>query len=204
MRFTIPNQLTILRIGLTPIFVIFFFKETPVDQFIASIIYIIASITDSYDGWYARRFGVVTRWGQFMDPLADKILVSSALIIFACLDYVKWWMVCVIVIRDFLVTIVRIFAIYKGTPIVTSTFAKWKTFTQMSVIFIILIFINWLNYYGIGSHSYHAEYLDFIGLSMIVVTMLTIISATLYFYENRRLIWRMVKEIFAFTSKFFQ
>ncbi|MEJ2637904.1 MAG: CDP-diacylglycerol--glycerol-3-phosphate 3-phosphatidyltransferase, partial [Calditrichia bacterium] len=119
MRLTIPNQLTILRIILTPIFLIYYLKGTPHDQLIASILFVAASITDWYDGWYARRFGVITRWGQFMDPLADKLLVSSALIVFAWLGYVFWWMVWVIVVRDFIVTGIRIYALHRGTPIVT-------------------------------------------------------------------------------------
>lgn len=201
MRLTIPNQLTILRIVLTPVFVFFFLKENPSSQLLASIIYVLASITDWYDGWYARHFGVVTRWGQFMDPMADKFLVSSAFIIFAWLNYIFWWMVIIIVIRDIFVTVIRVYAVQKGTPLMTSAIAKWKTFSQMSVVLIILIFINWLNYYGSGSGSYYAKYYDFIGISMSIVTLLTLLSAFFYLYENWKLIWRMFKELFAFASR---
>ena len=201
MRFTIPNQLTILRIIMTPVFIFYFLGNTPVTQLVASIIYVFASFTDWYDGWYARQFGVITRWGQFMDPLADKILVSSAMFIFAWMGYLKWWMVWIIVARDIFVTVVRIYAIQKGTPIVTSTLAKWKTVTQMITIGIILLYINWLNFYGPGSETYHSNYFDFIGISMIIVTGLTLISAVLYFIENRRLLWRMLKSVFAFSFR---
>ncbi|UCF63356.1 MAG: CDP-diacylglycerol--glycerol-3-phosphate 3-phosphatidyltransferase [bacterium] len=201
MRLTIPNQLTILRILLTPVFVLLFLKETTQGQFIASIVYILASLTDWYDGWYARQFGVITRWGQFMDPLADKFLVSSALVIFAWMGYIMWWMVWIIVSRDVIVTLVRIYAIQKGTPIMTSAIAKWKTFAQMAVILMILIFINWLNFYGPGSFTYKAQYFDFVGISMITVTLLTLISAIFYFYENGQLIWQMMKRFFIFASK---
>ncbi len=201
MRLTIPNQLTILRFFLTPVFVFFFMRGTPIDQLVASIIFTMASITDWYDGWFARRFGVITRWGQFMDPLADKFLVSSALIIFALLDYVYWWMVWIIVFRDILVTLIRIYALHRGSPIVTHALAKWKTFIQMFTIFIILIYINWLNYYGSGSSHYHANYFDIIGILMILVTLLTIISAILYIHENWQLIWRMLKEFLTFPFR---
>ena len=201
MRLTIPNQLTILRIGLTPVFVYFFLKATPLDQLIASIIYIFASITDWYDGWYARHFGVITRWGQFMDPLADKFLVSTALIIFAWMNYVKWWMEVIIVLRDVLVTIMRVYAIQRGRPIVTSQIAKWKTFSQMTIILVILIFLNVLNYYGSGSASYHAKYFDFIGIFMLAITLLTLVSAYFYIKENWQLIWQMLKEVFTFASR---
>lgn len=201
MRLTIPNQLTILRILLTPLFLYFFIKETTINQFIASIIYILASWTDWYDGWYARQFGVITRWGQFMDPLADKFLVSSALLLFAWMGYVKWWMVWIIVSRDVIVTLVRIYAIQKGTPIVTSAIAKWKTFIQMAVIVVILIFINWLNFYGLGSYTYQAQYFDMIGILMLGITLLTLISAILYFSQNWKLIWGMLKRFVFFASK---
>ena len=201
MRLTIPNQLTILRIGLTPLFVYFFLRETPFYQLMAAIVYVFASITDWYDGWYARHFGVITRWGQFMDPLADKFLVSAALILFAWMNYVIWWMVWIIVLRDILVTVMRIYAIQKGRPIVTSQIAKWKTFSQMTIILIILVFLNVLNYYGAGSDSYHARYFDFIGIFMLAITLLTLISAYLYVKENWQLIWQMLKEVFTFASR---
>jgi len=201
MRLTIPNQLTLLRILLAPVFIFLFLKETTQSQFAASIVYILASLTDWYDGWYARQFGVITRWGQFMDPLADKFLVSSALVIFAWMGYVMWWMVWIIVSRDVIVTLVRIYAIQKGTPIVTSAIAKWKTFIQMVVILMILIFINWLNFYGAGSFTYQAKYFDFVGISMLTVTLLTLISAVFYFYENWQLIWQMIKRFFRFASQ---
>lgn len=200
MKLTIPNQLTILRIVLTFIFLFYFIKNTPEDQLIASILFILATLTDWYDGWFARRFGVITRWGQFMDPLADKFLVSSALVVFAAMNYVKWWMVWIIVGRDILVTIIRIYALSRGTPLVTSILAKWKTFTQMAVILMILAYINWLNFYDGGSSTYQAQYIDFVGISMLLVTLLTLMSALLYFYENWHLVWRMLKEVFVKSS----
>lgn len=200
MKLTIPNQLTILRIVLTFIFLFYFIKATPGDQLIASVLFILATLTDWYDGWFARRFGVITRWGQFMDPLADKFLVSSALVVFAAMNYVKGWMVWIIVGRDILVTIIRIYALSRGTPLVTSILAKWKTFTQMTVILMILAYINWLNFYDGGSTTYQAQYIDFIGISMLLVTLLTLISAVLYFYENWHLVWRMLKEVFVKSS----
>jgi CDP-diacylglycerol--glycerol-3-phosphate 3-phosphatidyltransferase len=201
MKLTIPNQLTILRIILTPVFLFYFLKESTTSQAVATVIYFIASLTDWYDGWYARQFGVITRWGQFMDPFADKLLVSSALFSFAWMNYVMWWMVWIIVLRDVLVTLVRIYALQKGTPIVTSAVAKWKTFSQMAVIAMILAYINWLNFAGPGSQTYQAKYFDIIGISMSLVTLLTLISAVFYFMENSRLIWRMVKSAFAVFNR---
>ena len=201
MRLTIPNQLTLIRIFLTPVFAYYFLKGEPRFQLIATLIFLIASITDWYDGWYARRFGVITRWGQFMDPLADKILVSTALIIFAIMGYVYAWMVWIIVIRDIFVTGIRIFALYKGTPVVTHIVAKWKTFLQMATIFFILFYINWSNYFVPHPVDYQASYTDLIGLSMIIVTLLTIISAVIYVYSNWELIVRIFKLILLFPFR---
>ena len=117
---TIPNQLTIIRMILTPVFVYLFIIDDPVYKLAASIVFFVAAFTDWYDGYFARRFQSITRWGQFMDPLADKILVSSALFVFAYLEYVFWWMIIIIISRDALITFLRSFALRIGKPIITS------------------------------------------------------------------------------------
>ncbi len=201
MKLTIPNQLTLLRISLTPLFLWFFLRQTPRSQLVASLFFTLAAFTDWYDGWHARRFGVITRWGQFMDPLADKILVSTALIAFAHLGYVFSWMVWVIVVRDFVVTGLRIYALYRGTPIVTHLLGKWKTFLQMSTIFFILIMVNWWNFYGEGAHSYRARYTDPIGLAMGAVTALTIVSGLIYLWENFSLVVNLLRNLVRIYEK---
>jgi CDP-diacylglycerol--glycerol-3-phosphate 3-phosphatidyltransferase len=195
MRFTIPNQLTLLRILITPIFFILFIQNSASKQFWASILFFIGSLTDWYDGWYARKFGVITRWGQFMDPLADKILVISSLIAFAVLGYVYWWMVWTIIIRDIIITLNRIYSLTIGKAIITRTIAKWKTAAQMATIFLILIFINWRNLYYPESPAYKAYYLDFIGISMCIVTLLTIISGIIYIIENRDMLMDLLRNL---------
>lgn len=198
MRLTIPNQLTILRILLTPVFLYLFLKKSSFDQMAASVIFCIASLTDWYDGWHARKFGVITRLGQFIDPLADKILVSSALVAFAILGYVIPWMVWVIIIRDAVITGNRIFALKVGKPIITHVLAKWKTAAQMVTIFWILIYINWRNYGMQEETVYRAQYLDHIGIAMLIVTFLTVLSGVIYFIENRELLLNLFRRIFRF------
>lgn len=195
MKLTIPNQLTILRILLTPIFIFLFLKKTSFEQLSASLIFFIASFTDWYDGWYARRFGVISRWGQFMDPLADKIVVISALVAFAILGYVFWWMVWVIIIRDVVITFNRIYALNTNKPIITHSVAKWKTAIQMLTIFLILFFINLRNFYFPNLSTYSAQYFDFIGISMIIVTFLTVLSGTIYVIENRDLLFSLLRNL---------
>lgn len=185
MKLTIPNQLTILRIILTPVFLFIFTVEDSQWQLIGSIIFLVASATDWYDGYIARKFNIVTRWGQFMDPLADKILISSAFFVFAYLKMVFWWMVWIIVIRDFLITFLRIFAINTGKSIVTSTLAKWKTFSQMVVIVAVLVYINLFNYGFVPPLQKPPVYWHWLSVSMLIVTLITGTSGIQYLFENK-------------------
>src|SRR3990172_4875388 len=98
-----PNQLTLLRILLTPVFVYFLFSDKPIDKQIALGIFIIAAITDWYDGYVARRWGYITRWGKFLDPLADKVLTSAAFFSFVVIGYAELWMVLIIFILYFFI-----------------------------------------------------------------------------------------------------
>ncbi len=138
----LPNKLTIARIILAPIFMIFLLIDNMYLRYLATLIFIVAALTDVYDGYLARKTGVITGFGKFMDPLADKILVSTAFISFVALGYVQTWMILVIILREFLVTGLRSLAAYKGMVILPSYFAKWKTGCQMAVIIIILVYIN--------------------------------------------------------------
>ena len=106
----LPNQLTVLRIILTPIFLYFFLSDDPVMIQISSVIFVIAAITDWYDGWLARKFNYITDWGKFLDPLADKILTLTAFYGFVVIDVIPFWMVIIIIIRDMGITLLRIYA----------------------------------------------------------------------------------------------
>jgi CDP-diacylglycerol--glycerol-3-phosphate 3-phosphatidyltransferase len=107
-------------------------------QYVALGIFVVASLTDAYDGHLARRTGVTTGFGKFMDPLADKVLVSMALISFVGLGVARSWMVLTIVAREFVITGLRTLAAYKGMVIMPSRFAKAKTACQMVVVILIL------------------------------------------------------------------
>jgi CDP-diacylglycerol--glycerol-3-phosphate 3-phosphatidyltransferase len=138
----LPNKLTIARILLSPVFMVFFLVNNVYSRFFATIIFLFAALTDLYDGYIARKYGVVTGFGKFMDPLADKILVSTAFISFVALGYVKAWMILVMIVREFFITGLRSLAAYKGMVIMPTVLAQVKTFSQMLVISIILIFTN--------------------------------------------------------------
>lgn len=139
----LPNFLTILRIGMIPFFLYYLLSQHPRDRFFALMIFGIASITDFFDGYLARKWKQESPLGRFLDPLADKALVIATLIIFILLDQaVPLWMVIIIILRDMLVTLMRYLAIRKGTEIRTTRLGKAKTMFQMfSIVLIILILI---------------------------------------------------------------
>jgi CDP-diacylglycerol--glycerol-3-phosphate 3-phosphatidyltransferase len=138
----LPNKITIGRIIAAPFFMIFLLIDNMYFRYLATLLFVTAALTDAYDGYLARKTGVITGFGKFMDPLADKVLVSTAFIAFVALGYVQTWMILVIILREFLVTGLRSLAAYKGVVIMPSYVAKWKTGCQMTVITVILIYIN--------------------------------------------------------------
>lgn len=190
MKINVPNVLTIFRILLTPLFIICLFSNYPYARLWALIIFIVASVTDAFDGYYARKYNQVTRHGQFLDPLADKILVSSAFISFALMELVPFWMVALIVFRDLFVTGLRWAMESKGLTMITSKIAKAKTTLQISVIIFILLFLG----VQIFSFSWLKEAINFIIENRIIyyftfiATILTLWTGISYLYKNRLMI----------------
>lgn len=135
----LPNQLTMLRILMIPIFIVLLLNGMP---YAAGILFIVASLTDALDGHIARSSGQITNFGKIMDPLADKLLVASALICLVELGQVPGWMVIVILGREFLITGLRTVAADKGVIIAAGTSGKVKTVLQMIAISVILL-QNW-------------------------------------------------------------
>ena len=133
-----PNKLTLLRILLIPVFIISFFTEFRYSTVCSLIIFAVASITDSIDGYLARRNNQVTTFGQLMDPLADKILVTSALICFVSKGYVWAWAAILIISREFIVTGIRLLAVGEKEVIAASGWGKVKTVSQIVAIIVIL------------------------------------------------------------------
>jgi CDP-diacylglycerol---glycerol-3-phosphate 3-phosphatidyltransferase len=137
-----PNLLTVSRILLSPVFMVLIIFENFYSRLAATIVFIIAALTDLADGYYARRLGLYSGFGRFMDPLADKILVSTAFLSFVSLGYARGWMVMIIIVREFLITGLRSMAAYRGMVISSSILAKWKTVSQMLAIAVILLYAN--------------------------------------------------------------
>ena len=137
-----PNILSLIRIILTPLFIILLFADFKMAKVFALLVFAIAAITDAYDGHLARKYNQITPEGKFLDPLADKILVLSAFISFAFINIIDFWMVGIIIFRDLFVTGLRFIMSSSGFEFVTSKLSKYKTAFQLTIIILTLIFIS--------------------------------------------------------------
>ena len=194
---TLPNQLTILRIILSPVFLYLFLSDIIWMKQVSIAVYIVAALSDWYDGWLARKFNYITSWGKFWDPLADKILTSAAFIGFAIVDLIPWWMVIIIVGRDVLITLLRVFADLKSYTFTTSYYAKWKTLLQMIFLYYLLIlfvarYTPEINsaYGNLISSLLNAQLIFFIAL---LITAVTFHSGVLYVKRNWQIILKLLK-----------
>ena len=147
----LPNKLTFIRLVLAVPF-IYFLQESNAEGFvyrmIAFALFVVASLTDFFDGYLARKYNLVTDFGKLMDPLADKILVISALVLFVELRYIPAWMSIIVIAREFLISGIRMLAAAKGEVIPAGKLGKYKTTSQMIVILIMIIVGNqWYNFY---------------------------------------------------------
>jgi len=180
----IPNILSLSRIVMAPIFVVLFYFDNPYSRITAFVIFAVASLSDTADGQIARKYSMVTGLGKFLDPLADKILVTSAFITLVALNCAPAWMVALIVAREFYVNGLRSLLANKGTVLEASFAAKLKTSIQMVTITFILLMVTLDSFYSLYDmqeppifHFNHVlVYNILIGLS----TLISILSAVDY------------------------
>lgn len=172
-----PNKLTLFRVIMIPFFVIFMLApaEGAAFKWIALAIFVIASLTDALDGYLARRDNLVTNFGKFMDPLADKLLVCSALICLIELDKIPCWVVIIIIAREFIISGFRLIASDNGVVIAASYWGKFKTVSQMVMIILLIA--------DLGGAFGTVEQI-FIYLSL----ALTVISLIDYLVKNKNVI----------------
>jgi len=194
---TLPNQLTILRIILSPVFLFFFLSDMIWMKQVSVLIYIVAALSDWYDGWLARKFNYITSWGKFWDPLADKILTSMAFIGFAIAQLIPWWMVIIIVGRDVIVTLLRVYADMKNYSFTTSYYAKWKTLLQMIFLYYLLI-LYVAQFTPVIFQSYQDLILSLLNEQLIfyialLITIITFHSGYLYIKRNWNIITKLLK-----------
>ncbi|GGA62482.1 CDP-diacylglycerol--glycerol-3-phosphate 3-phosphatidyltransferase [Ornithinibacillus halotolerans] len=188
----IPNRITLSRIFLIPIFIVimsipFNWGEwdignttLPITHFVAALIFIIASATDWIDGHYARKHNLVTNLGKFLDPLADKLLVSSALILLVEIELAPAWIVIVIISREFAVTGLRLVAAGEGIVLAAGKMGKLKTATQMIAIASLLL------------HNFPFSFISFpFGTIMLYLALFfTVLSGYDYFAKN----WHVMRD----------
>jgi CDP-diacylglycerol--glycerol-3-phosphate 3-phosphatidyltransferase len=190
----LPNILTVGRILVTPLFIILLFYDHPYAKSWALLIFIVAMLTDIFDGYYARKYNLVTDYGRFLDPLADKVMVLSALISFAVMDVIPYWMVSLIIFRDLFVTGLRMAMSSKDKTMVTSNIAKRKTLSQVLIIIFILLNIgfNSLSISWIGEIILFSKQYELIYYCTFLVTVFTVFTGFTYIYTNRSVIRQFI------------
>lgn len=174
----LPNKLTILRIIMIPFFVFFLLSGVggSASKWIALVIFAAASITDTLDGYIARRDNLITDFGKFMDPLADKLLVCSALICLIALDRIPAWIVIVIISREFIISGFRLIAADNGVVIAASYWGKFKTASQMVTVILLVLNIQNTVFTVLGT--------VFIYISLV----LTVVSLIDYIAKNKEVL----------------
>ena len=177
MKMNLPNKLTMLRVILIPFFVFFLlYPEVPYGNYIAVGIFIVASLTDLADGKIARKYNLVTNFGKFMDPLADKLLVCSAMICLIETGQLAAWIVIVIISREFIISGFRLVASDNGVVIAASYWGKFKTTFQMLMIIVLILNID-------------MAFFNILGIVLTYVALgLTIISLIDYIVKNKQVL----------------
>ena len=181
----IANKLTILRVLMIPVFLVFMLIDFwEYNYYVAFAIFAVASYTDYLDGHLARKYNLVTNFGKFMDPLADKLLVAAALIGFVELTIVPAWIVIITISREFIISGFRLVAANQGLVLAAGWWGKAKTAVQMTMILVLLF---WMNFQpnDILILEYFERLLYYVGqITMYASVVLSIISATEYIVKN--------------------
>ncbi len=186
----LPNQLTLLRVALSFLLIVFLLTPGLPAKIIAAVVFTAAALTDLWDGRLARKWGVVTDFGILMDPIADKVLVLAAFLAFVQLGVAPAWMVVLIAAREFLVTGLRLFALGKGHVLPAEAAGKHKTVSQIVAISVTILFLIWREAAAKGSAQPRQVFLveSLIWWLMLLTVALTLISGISYFWKHRRLI----------------
>ncbi|MEG0663509.1 MAG: CDP-diacylglycerol--glycerol-3-phosphate 3-phosphatidyltransferase [Clostridia bacterium] len=187
-----PNKLTVFRIALVPIFLFFLFSSfISLNYLWALIIFSVASYTDYLDGKIARKRGLVTNFGKFLDPLADKVLVISALVVFVELKLISAVVVIVLLTREFLVMGVRLLAATGGKVVPASFWAKMKTASQMIAIIIVILIAQFASS-GIFSDVFNSQNIAIISeILMWITCVFSVVSGVQYVTANLEFINQM-------------
>ena len=187
---SLPNILSSSRLILAPIFFLLFIQEDLLWRGISLLVFTVAALTDFFDGYYARKFGVESTLGIFLDPLADKFLTFAG---FVCLPFVDtsqfvWWAIILIVIRDVTITLLRIYSDRQGIVMQTRKTAKIKTATQMGYLYLALLLGFLILIPGTTADVVRTIFsTNILYWGLVAVTAITVYSGVEYFYVNRNL-----------------
>lgn len=184
----LPNKLTLSRVIMVPFFVAFLLLTPKFSYFkwIALVIFIVASLTDLLDGKIARKYNLITNFGKFMDPLADKLLVCSALIGLSSLGVIPGWITIVIIAREFIISGFRLIAAEKGVVIAASMWGKWKTTFQMIMLCLQMVTMDWYLWSVSAVPPLPSRYIRIAGnVAMYIALILTIVSLIDYLIKNK-------------------
>lgn len=174
---SIPNKISILRICMTPVFMFFLLANwIPYNRIIALVIFSIASISDSVDGHIARKYNMITLFGKFLDPLADKLLITAALLCMMQLNLCNPWYAWIIIAREFIVTSFRIVAATKKVVMAADIWGKIKTTLQIAAVIGVILEDTYL------PHHYFGPYL------LLVAVLVTLYSGYNYLWKN----WQVI------------
>ncbi|MBU0548558.1 MAG: CDP-diacylglycerol--glycerol-3-phosphate 3-phosphatidyltransferase [Candidatus Omnitrophica bacterium] len=190
----LANRLTMSRILLTFVFMFFLFCQGLWPKVASLIVFILAALSDLFDGMIAQRRNMVTDFGRLMDPIADKILVLAAFAAFVQLQLIDAWMFVIIIAREIMITSLRLFALNKGKVLSAARAGKHKTVLQMAVIFTILGFIllkEIMLKYSTWNPAWENIFRQGIFCLMLLTVGLTLYSGLSYLWENRKIITRL-------------
>jgi CDP-diacylglycerol--glycerol-3-phosphate 3-phosphatidyltransferase len=190
----LANRLTMSRILLTFVFMFFLFCNGLWAKAVSLVVFILAALSDYFDGMIAQRRNMVTDFGRLMDPIADKILVLAAFAAFVQLQLIEAWMFVIIIAREIMITSLRLFALNKGKVLSAARAGKHKTVVQMAVIFTILGFIllkEIVLKYSTWNPAWEKMFRQGIFFLMLLTVGLTLYSGLSYLWENRKIITRL-------------
>lgn len=176
----VPNALTVVRIALVPVLVLALLLKTGDGDVLAAIVFCIASFTDGLDGWLARRHEIVSNLGKLLDPIADKLLIISSMVVLVSLDRLAAWVAMVVIAREFAVTVLRAaVGALQGVVIAASRFGKVKTVCQIAMVLVLIL-----------DHSRHParaqHYPVWVHLVLYVTVAVTVASGAEYFWVAAR------------------
>jgi CDP-diacylglycerol--glycerol-3-phosphate 3-phosphatidyltransferase len=174
----LANKITLLRILMIPIFMAFMLIEFPYHMEAAMLVFLLASLTDKLDGYIARKYNMITDFGKFMDPLADKLLVTGAFLILIQLGRLEAWIVFIILTREFAVTGLRTLAAAQNIIIAASKYGKIKTVTQIIAIIILIL----------DNRPFNLINLPMDTIMVYMALIITILSGLDYFIKNKQVI----------------